>query len=99
MEIICKAQSRHKMHVSQTSASKLNKAMCHFPDEVTAPYAHSQNGKAERFIRTLEDGFQTLLADSGLPMSFWGDATLTINYLHNRIPTSVVPAVRGHEQF
>jgi len=32
MEIICKAQSRHKMCVSQTSASKLNKAMCHFPD-------------------------------------------------------------------
>jgi len=32
MEIIRKAQSRHKMHVSQTSASKLNKAMCHFPD-------------------------------------------------------------------
>jgi len=32
MEIIRKAQSRHKTHVSQTSASKLNKAMCHFPD-------------------------------------------------------------------
>jgi len=32
MEIIRKAQSRHKMRVSQTSASKLNKAMCHFPD-------------------------------------------------------------------
>jgi hypothetical protein len=33
MDIIRKAQSRHKTRVSQTSASKLNKAMCHFPDE------------------------------------------------------------------
>jgi hypothetical protein len=48
--------------------------------QVTAPYAHSQNGKAERLIRTLEDGLQTLIADSGLPMSFWGDAVLTMAY-------------------
>ena len=60
--------------------------------QVTAPYAHSQNGKAERFIRTLEDRFQTLLADSSLPMSFWGDAVLTMVYIRNRVPTSVLPA-------
>jgi len=60
--------------------------------QVTAPYAHSQNGKAKRFIRTLEDGFQTLLADSGLPMSFWGDAVLTVAYIRNRVLTSVLPA-------
>ena len=39
--------------------------------QVTAPYAHSQNGKIEHFVWMLEDGFQTLLADSGLSMSFW----------------------------
>ena len=33
MELICKARSRRKTRLSQTSASKLNKAMCHFPDE------------------------------------------------------------------
>ena len=60
--------------------------------QVTAPYAHSQNGKAEHFVRTIEDGLQTLLADSGLPMSFWGDAALTINYLRNRVPTTALPA-------
>ncbi|KAF5376297.1 hypothetical protein D9615_008558 [Tricholomella constricta] len=32
--------------------------------QVTAAYAHSQNGKAERYIRTLQDSAQTLLADS-----------------------------------
>ena len=60
--------------------------------QVTAPYAHSQNGKAECFVHMLEDGFQMLLADSGLPMSFWGDATLTMNYLRNHVPTSVLPS-------
>ena len=59
--------------------------------QVTAPYAHSQNGKAERYVRTLEDGGQTLIADSGLPASFWGDAVLTVQYIRNRVPTSALP--------
>ena len=69
----------------------------HFKDrgimvQAIAPYAHAQNGKVERYLRTLEDGLQTLLADSGLPTSFWGDAVLTIQYLRNRLPTSALPA-------
>lgn len=59
--------------------------------QVTAPYAHSQNGKIVWYICTLEDGFQTLLADSGLSMTYWGDAVLTMNYLHNHVPTSTLP--------
>ena len=59
--------------------------------QTTAPYAHSQNGKAERYVRTLEDGGQTLIADSGLPASFWGDAVLTVQYIRNRVPTSTLP--------
>jgi len=58
----------------------------------TAPHAHSQNGKSECYIRTMEEGGQTLLAASGLPMSFWLDAVLTSQYLHNRLPTSTLPA-------
>jgi len=60
--------------------------------QAVAPYAHPQNGKIERYLRTLEDGLQTLLADSGLPTSFWGDAVLTVQYLRNRLPTSALPA-------
>ena len=60
--------------------------------QVTAPYAHQQNGKAERYIRTIEDDMQTLLADSGLPFSFWGWAVRTAQYLRNRLPTTVLPA-------
>ena len=59
--------------------------------QVTAPYAHSQNGKTKHFVRTIEDGFQTLLPDSRLPMSFWGDAALTISYLCNWAPTMALP--------
>src|SRR5271156_4489182 len=60
--------------------------------QVTAPYAHQQNGKVEHYIRTLEDGMQTLLSASGLPPSFWRWAILTIQYLLNRFPTSVLPS-------
>ena len=59
--------------------------------QVTAPYAHSQAGKAERYIQTIEDGIQTLLADAKLPPSFWGDAALTYQYIRNRVPTSTLP--------
>ena len=34
---------------------------------------------------------QILLADSKLPPSFWGWAVSTIQYLRNRLPTSVLP--------
>lgn len=59
--------------------------------QITAPYAHSQNGKAEHYVQTLEDGAQTLLANSGLPPPFLGDAVLTIQYLQNRLPTTTLP--------
>jgi Reverse transcriptase (RNA-dependent DNA polymerase)/GAG-pre-integrase domain len=58
----------------------------------TVAYAHQQNGKSERYIRMIEEGGQALLADSGLPMSFWLDAVLTRQYLVNRLPTSTLPA-------
>src|ERR1700678_1685216 len=59
--------------------------------QVTTPYAHAQAGKAERYVRTIEDGVQTLLGDAKLPLSFWGDAALTTQYHRNRLPTSALP--------
>lgn len=48
----------------------------------------------------MEEGGQTLLADSGLPMSFWLDAVLTSQYLCNCLPTSTLPAnVTPYEMF
>ncbi|PPQ83175.1 hypothetical protein CVT26_015506, partial [Gymnopilus dilepis] len=59
--------------------------------QMTVPYAHPQNGKIKRYIRTLEDGALTLLAESGLPMSFWLDAVMSYQYVRNRLPTSTLP--------
>ncbi len=39
---------------------------------------------------TLEDGAQVLLADSGFLASFWGDAVLTVQYVHNCVPTLTI---------
>ena len=43
---------------------------CGIAMQVTAPYAHAQAGKAEHYVRTIEDGIQTLLVDAKLPPSF-----------------------------
>ena len=59
--------------------------------QCTVPYAHQQNGKSEHYICTIEEGGQALLADAGLPMSFWLDAVLTCQYLVNWLPTSTLP--------
>ena len=57
----------------------------------TAAYAHQQNGKAERFVRTIEDGMRTLVAGSDLPPSYWTYAVLTVGYLRRCLPTKTLP--------
>ncbi|GJU08785.1 retrovirus-related pol polyprotein from transposon TNT 1-94 [Tanacetum coccineum] len=44
-----------------------------------------QNGVAERMNRTLMDKVRCLLIQSGLPKTFWAEATCTAAYLINRI--------------
>ena len=64
----------------------------------SAPYAHGQNGMAERGMRTIIEGTRCLLVDSGLPPSLWADAAATVIYIRNFIPSArhpgVVPAER-----
>ncbi len=45
-----------------------------------------QNGLAERTIGILFETTRTLLADSKLPLSFWGEAIKFATYLRNRLP-------------
>ena len=59
--------------------------------QVTVPYTHAQNGKAEQYVHTLEDTAQTLLADSGLPAEFYSNTVLTAQYLRNHLPMSTLP--------
>ena len=43
-----------------------------------------QNGNAERANRILGEGVTTLLAESGLPDRFWGEAIATLVHVRNR---------------
>ena len=44
-----------------------------------------ENGKSERWNRTLLGGIRAVLLDSGLPNKAWGEAANTVCYTHNRI--------------
>lgn len=56
--------------------------------ETSAPATPMQNGKSEVFNRVMGNGIRTLLVDSGLPKSLWGEALANVNYVRNRTPTS-----------
>nr|GEV34387.1 tetratricopeptide-like helical [Tanacetum cinerariifolium] len=49
-----------------------------------------QNGLAERMNRTLMDKVRCLLIQSGLPKTFWAEATCTSTYLINRSPSTAI---------
>lgn len=61
--------------------------------ESGAPYAHGQNGVAERGIRTVIERVRCMLADSGLPKGLWAEAAATAIYLDNFIPSARNPGV------
>ena len=58
-----------------------------------------QNGVAERFNRTLAEGLTAMLAESGLPSSFWGEALSSLVHVLNRCPTSALPGKTPFEVF
>lgn len=59
--------------------------------EFSAPYAHGQNGVAERGMRTIIERTRCLLADSGLSPSLWADAAAFTIYTGNLIPSTRQP--------
>jgi transposase InsO family protein len=52
--------------------------------ETTAPVTHEHVGIAERYVRTLEEGMNTLLKAADLSKGFWQEAMNTTNYVRNR---------------
>jgi hypothetical protein len=53
----------------------------------SCPQTSSQNGRAERMIRRLNDIIRSLLIHAQLPPMFWVEALHTATYLHNILPT------------
>lgn len=53
---------------------------------LSCPYTSQQNGKAERILRTLNDGVCALLLHAALPPAFWVEALQTSTFLLNRKP-------------
>jgi hypothetical protein len=59
--------------------------------QCSIPYAHQQNGKAERVIRMIEGHMYVMLDFTCLPPSLWGEAALTACYLFNQTESCALP--------
>ena len=57
---------------------------------MSCPYAHQQNGSAERKHRHIVDVGLSLPAHAHMPLKFWDEAFLTATYLINHIPSKVL---------
>ncbi|CAI5460244.1 unnamed protein product [Closterium sp. Yama58-4] len=53
--------------------------------QLTVPYNPQQNGVAERFNRTLQEGARTLLGRAGLPDPFWVTALRQVAVVKNKV--------------
>jgi transposase InsO family protein len=56
--------------------------------QLCTPHRHGQNGVAERWWRTLQEGSGVLIIQSGLPPSYREEAMNCITFLHNRTPVN-----------
>ncbi|CAI7870734.1 unnamed protein product [Closterium sp. NIES-54] len=68
--------------------------------QLTIPYTPQHNSVAERVNRSLLESVRSMLSDSGLPLSYWGDALGMACWLKNRLPTTGLAAdITPHEAF
>lgn len=65
---------------------------------VTSPHTPQLNPKAERANRTVMETVRCLLIQSGMPLTFWGEAVCHAVYLHNRLPTTRHPNTTPFER-
>lgn len=58
--------------------------------DYTVPYTPQQNGKAERFNRSLMEKARSMIHESSVPKFFWDEAIKTAAYLMNRSPSAIL---------
>ena len=58
--------------------------------KLTTHYTPQQNGVVERRNRTLLDMTRSMMAQTNLPISFWGDVLLTVAYILNKVASKSV---------
>lgn len=58
--------------------------------QYTIPYSPKSNGVAERMNRTIYNRARTLLLETGLPKTLWGEAVRCSVYQINRCPSSAI---------
>lgn len=58
--------------------------------ETSPRYSPQSNGVAERFNRTILTRARSLMIQSNIPLSYWGEAVLHAVHLHNVTPTSTL---------
>ena len=57
---------------------------------VSCPYAHQQNGSAERKHRHLVEVGVSLLSHASMLLKYWDEAFISAAYLINRVPSKVI---------
>ena len=75
--------------------SDLFKAYCDekgITRRLTIPYMPQQNSVAKRKNRTLLDMVRSMMVQTKLSISFWGDALMIAAYILNRVPSKSVPS-------
>ncbi|NBU34777.1 hypothetical protein EBS40_09225, partial [bacterium] len=58
--------------------------------QLTVPYSPQQNGRVERWHRTMGEGVRTMLLASGLPASTWGETLRHLTWVKNRVVHSAL---------
>src|SRR5712675_442660 len=64
---------------------------------LTMPNSPQQNGKAERFNRTIMDKAMSMLHNTGLTYGFWEHAVCTATHIYNRSPIRSLKWHTPHE--
>ena len=66
----------------------------------SSAYAHQQNGRAERVMRTIQGRMRAMMVTVDAPFNLWGEAALACTYLFLRTPSVSLPAcITPYEAF